>query len=313
MQTEFSKTITNPSNGDNMAAINAIPKTKKAAKALGLIPEAYLSRTTIYQVARRDAVPVVVKGERFFREEDLEEVMSKTMARVRGFEIPGDVQPVKECWARRYRKYFDVYRQSDLRPIVKTEDQLAREARIRENRSAAAERRELKRRDEERKERLRQKQKLADLLSAPIEIPVYSITELECRAQKNAEEVRRRREFKRFTSDSRYLERDCDFQTSDGDYDRGYSDSVYEHRISVNYLRHAHTDYDYICDLKKYGLDENEMNLPPLRISEQEMSAYSRRVFEAIAATYPHLATECARQLGRRDVSSKLITRWSEM
>jgi hypothetical protein len=60
-------------------------------------------------------------------------------------------------------------------------------------------------------------------------------------------------------------------------------------RWQVNYLRHALTDYDRVLD----GLHGTTGR------AEAE-HLLRRRVYEAIGTAYPHLATECRRQLNER-------------
>ncbi|SEK95414.1 hypothetical protein [Streptacidiphilus jiangxiensis] len=60
-------------------------------------------------------------------------------------------------------------------------------------------------------------------------------------------------------------------------------------RWQVNYLRHALTEYDAVLD----GLHGAAG-----RVEAEQ--ALRRRVYEAIGATYPHLAAECRRQLKER-------------
>ncbi|RAG87140.1 hypothetical protein DN069_02870 [Streptacidiphilus pinicola] len=60
-------------------------------------------------------------------------------------------------------------------------------------------------------------------------------------------------------------------------------------RWQVNYLRHALTDYDAVLD----GLHGSTGRAE----AEQLLR---RRVYEAIGTAYPHLVTECRRQLNER-------------
>jgi hypothetical protein len=60
-------------------------------------------------------------------------------------------------------------------------------------------------------------------------------------------------------------------------------------RLTVNYIRHTLTIYDQV-------LDEVASRA---KISEARQAA-RRRIYEAIAASYPALARECGRQLKRR-------------
>jgi hypothetical protein len=67
-------------------------------------------------------------------------------------------------------------------------------------------------------------------------------------------------------------------------------DERFLHRLAVNFLRHARTDYDNVLVFRRTG-------------SNGPAAAYNRevklQVLDAIAARYPELEAECARQ-GRR-------------
>lgn len=67
-------------------------------------------------------------------------------------------------------------------------------------------------------------------------------------------------------------------------------DEKFLHRVTVNFLRHARTDYDNVLVFRRTG-------------SSGPAAAYNReaklQVLDAIAARYPELEAECARQ-GRR-------------
>lgn len=67
-------------------------------------------------------------------------------------------------------------------------------------------------------------------------------------------------------------------------------DEKFLHRIAVNFLRHARTDYDNVLVFRRTG-------------SNGPAAAYNRevklQVLNAIAGRYPELSAECARQ-GRR-------------
>ena len=76
-------------------------KTKKAAKAAGLRTQLKWSKRQQkadggYRppvIPRKSAVPIVVKGEEFFRFEDCEELVSRPEARRRGLSVPRNAHP----------------------------------------------------------------------------------------------------------------------------------------------------------------------------------------------------------------------------
>ncbi len=91
--------------------------TKKAARKAGYVSESDLERKPI--APRRDAQPILVKGEQFFDRSECEELLSKTAAKRRHLAIPGTAQPVKTLHViMRFRSvWYDVYRVSDCVPI----------------------------------------------------------------------------------------------------------------------------------------------------------------------------------------------------
>jgi len=75
------------------------------------------------------------------------------------------------------------------------------------------------------------------------------------------------------------------------EYDPAHPDSdpAFLQRITVNYIRHHLTRYDTAIDamVGKVG-------------KQSGVDALREKVYSVIAATYPHLAVECARQLEYR-------------
>lgn len=68
------------------------------------------------------------------------------------------------------------------------------------------------------------------------------------------------------------------------------SELAFLDRISVNYVRHELTGYERKLRARCVGVRRSALYL-----------LISRKAFEAIAATYPHLAEECERQMKRRE------------
>lgn len=67
------------------------------------------------------------------------------------------------------------------------------------------------------------------------------------------------------------------------------ADTAALQRWAVNYLRHVETEYDWLLDrvTGRVGVDEGRRLI-------------RKRILDAIAAQYPHLAQECARQITAR-------------
>ncbi len=95
-------------------------RTKKAAREAGYRTAKNWQSGWPRLTPRRDAQPVVVKGEAFFSEADCEEILSKTAAIKRGLKIKPDAVAVKTCYSSDYGRY-DVYRISDCEVHVKSE------------------------------------------------------------------------------------------------------------------------------------------------------------------------------------------------
>lgn len=67
------------------------------------------------------------------------------------------------------------------------------------------------------------------------------------------------------------------------------SDGAFLERIMVNYIRHCLTDYEFqlSCTYGRVGVRQASFEI-------------QRKVYEAIAMTYPQLGDECMRQLNRK-------------
>ena len=95
-------------------------RTKKQARAAGFRSLADLSR---YEIPRRDAEPIIVRGEKFYRPDQIEPLISRTEARRRGLTVPADAPVERELSARvgdgAKTIRYDGYRLSDCRPVRK--------------------------------------------------------------------------------------------------------------------------------------------------------------------------------------------------
>ena len=92
-------------------------RTKIAARKAGYIGESKVYEKSFRRIPRRQAKPVVIKGEMFFAEADCERLLNKTDARMLGLRIPDDLEPVE--WRSWKYGYFGLWRESDLVPAVR--------------------------------------------------------------------------------------------------------------------------------------------------------------------------------------------------
>ena len=90
-------------------------RTKKAARETGYIAEVNLLDRRL--VARREALPTVIEGERFFHERDCERLLNKTDARYAHLRVPHGLEPV--VWRSWKYGAFGLWRESDLIPVAK--------------------------------------------------------------------------------------------------------------------------------------------------------------------------------------------------
>lgn len=81
-----------------------MPKTKKRAKELGLKNSG---------VFRRNAVPIIVKGEAFYRPKDIERTYSLTAAKKAGLKLKEGVEPICQKYTQ-HIGHWDEYRESDF-------------------------------------------------------------------------------------------------------------------------------------------------------------------------------------------------------
>lgn len=73
------------------------------------------------------------------------------------------------------------------------------------------------------------------------------------------------------------------------------SDEAFLARITVNYVRHVLTPYDGLLAALKGKVG--------VKVAKELVRA---RVYDVIAATYPHLATECSKQKHEHAVSEMM-------
>jgi len=102
--------------------------TKKAAREAGMRPaDKWLcwrrnkdGASGRPKIPRRGERPLEIKGEKFFQEDQCEEVISKTEAGHRGLRVPRGVEPVGRLHrSRPKRLHYDVYRLSACKPKQK--------------------------------------------------------------------------------------------------------------------------------------------------------------------------------------------------
>lgn len=258
--------------------------TKKAAKQAGWLSERDLARPTVRLIPAQGAKGTVIKGEVFYHPDDLEELLSMTEARRRGLGVPVTAGAAKDCYSG--HGYYPVYRRSDLRPIGECPEQQARK---RARRAALT--REKKR---EARKSMEFHERVAKWLADPIIFPPLAIDELERRAIAHAEQVRERRAARRQAWMEYAEDRGWDVDEWSGPGD--YPETVYAHRVSVNYLRHRCSHYDTLLALH-YELDAE------IEITDEQWRNYVCSLFRAIADSYPHLRAEAERQLQSRGLA----------
>jgi hypothetical protein len=125
--------------------------------------------------------------------------------------------------------------------------------------------------------------------SASIKIPEMAEGDLVERAKRKAEERRRIREVRQFEWEMKCLERGWDMEQDVYDGGEVESDEAYIRRICVNYLRHCCSEYDAVLG-----------ELADCKADTRLADKYVKAVFDTISQTYPHLASECRRQLQDR-------------
>ncbi|MDG7023013.1 MAG: hypothetical protein JRN45_00670 [Nitrososphaerota archaeon] len=97
------------------------------------------------------------------------------------------------------------------------------------------------------------------------------------------------------------MERACEGREYDYEPATRQSDPLFLERIQVNFARHSLTDYDE-------SLEEVAG-----RVGVREaLETIRKKVYGAIAETYPKLADECRRQLERREAEEEMMRRMKE-